>query len=286
MGKYRGLGLYACAALAAHAGAALGQDDDDDDDGGGGGRRSGEITCVAELGAVTVNGNVNVVGRCTLSGTDVRGNVTLFSGGSLRARTARIRGNLEGNRADFVDIERTRIDGEVQLEELVGDLSAIELSDVRGNVQLTGNRSRLEILNNELSGDLSVSRNLGGVLISGNAIDDDLRCLFNNPAPTGVGNRVEGETDGQCEDLRPEPAPAAPQPPPPASPPSAPSPSPAPSPAPTDPPATSSPPAAAAPPAATPSATTEIIDEGGAGAMGWLTALLVPLLAWRRRLRR
>jgi hypothetical protein len=41
----------------------------------------------------------------------------------------------------------------------------------------------------------------------------------------------------------------------------------------------------ATPPAATPP-TAELIDDGGAGAMGWLTALLLPLLLLKRRLAR
>ena len=42
---------------------------------------------------VTVNGDLNVVGGCTLNGTEVRGKVKLFVGGSLTARDAQIDGD-------------------------------------------------------------------------------------------------------------------------------------------------------------------------------------------------
>ena len=96
------------------------------------------------LGDTRVESDLNVVGRCTLNGTEVRGNVTLFVGGSLVARDARIRGDLEGTRADFVDLQRTRVDGKVDLDGLVGDLTTFEESEIHGDVELNANRSALE----------------------------------------------------------------------------------------------------------------------------------------------
>jgi hypothetical protein len=314
MAPYRWLGTSTVlvAALALHAYDVRAQDDDDDD-GGGRGNGDGQATCLSTLGSDRVDADLQIVGRCTLLGTDVRGNVTIFSGGSLTARSARIRGSLAGSRADFVDIEGSRIDGTVQLDELVGDTIRIEGTEVREDVDLTRNRSRLEILNNDLATDLRVYSNSGGVTISGNAVGDDLRCLDNVPAPTGIGNRVDDTIEGQCRNLRVEapapapppaspppasPPPAAPPPatPPPASPPPATSPPATPPPAtpppatppPASPPSTSSPPPAAAPPAAPepPDPALAGDEEGGAGSMGWPAALLLAWLAWRRRMRR
>ena len=75
--------------------------------------------------------------------------MTLFAGGSFVARDARIFGNVDGRRADFVDIDDSAIEGNVRLEEFVGDVSTIEGSEISGNVELRENRSRLEIVNNE-----------------------------------------------------------------------------------------------------------------------------------------
>ncbi len=135
--------------------------------------------CAGNLGDVRVRGNLNVTSHCQLTDTDVRGDVILFAGGSLVARGARIRGNIEGNRADFVDLDRVRVDGNVGLQELVGDSSSIERSDIRGQAVLTRNRSRFEILNNELRRDLRAFGNTGGLVISGNSIDRNLECSAN-----------------------------------------------------------------------------------------------------------
>lgn len=272
MGHQRYLSICAVAAVAAYAHAARAQED-------GGPPRGGGF-CLGEIGDRRVDGSLLVVGRCTLAGTEVRGDVTLFAGGSLTAREARIRGDLEGSRADFVDLEGSRIDGAVQLEQFVGDVSRIEDTEIHGNVELTANRSELEILNSDFSGDLVASSNTGGLQISGNFVEHDLRCMLNSPAPTGAGNRVDGETEGQCVSLGADDSPPPSPPPTPT-----PTPTPAPSPPPTAPPPTSSPPPVATPPPAAPP-TADLVDDGGAGAMGWLTALLLPLLLRKRRLAR
>jgi hypothetical protein len=249
------VGACALAAFALHAGNASAQDSN----------------CLLDIGDVIVRGNVLIATSCKLTGTEVRGNVTLFAGGSLIARDVRIRGNLDGSRADFVDMERSRVDGTLRLEEMVGDVSTIELTDLRGDVLLAGNRSLFEILNNTLARDLRANSNTGGLLISGNSIGDDLECAGNTPAPRGIGNVVGGDAEGQCANLQPE----DPTPPPPP-------PTPIPSPPPTPEPPPAPPPSATTPP---PTDTLEknLVD-GGSGAMGWLAVLLLSLPVWRRYL--
>jgi len=157
--------------------------------------------CLGNLGEVQVRSNLNITARCQLTGTDVRGNVTIFAGGSLLASDVSISGNLDAMRADFVVVEGSEIDGNVNLDELVGDQSSLENNEISGNTSLTTNRSALEILNNEIGGNLRASGNSGGVSISGNAIDGQLECSGNAPAPTGLGNRVEKGSKGQCQNL-------------------------------------------------------------------------------------
>ena len=261
MATYRWLVVCAVVALAAHEARA---------------QRGGGF-CLTPIGNTRVEGDLHVVGRCTLTGTEVRGNVTLYTGGSLTARDARIRGDLEGSRADFVDLRTSRIDGSVDLDEFVGDSTTFEASEIHGSVELTANESQLRILNNDFRNDVVASGNFGGLEISGNLFDQDLRCDANTPPPTGVGNRVEGDAEGQCASLAqadppPAPAPTPPPPPPPAPTPPPPQPTPAPAPPPTS-----------SPPPAAPPGTELAIEDGGAGAMGWLTLLLLPLLAARRR---
>jgi len=175
------------------------------------------LDCTGELGDEDVRGDLNIAVACTLSGTEVHGDVTIFSGGSLTARDVRIRGDLTAQRADFADIADSRIDGTVRLEELVGDRSRFEETELRGNVWLTNNRSALELVENEIDGNVRVFFNRGGVSIFRNDIDGTLECVGNSPAPVGADNRISRRGRGQCERLQPggspEPPPTEPPPP-------------------------------------------------------------------------
>jgi hypothetical protein len=179
--------------------------------------------CAGTLGAVEIRGNLDITGRCRLTGADVTGNVSLYAGGSLVALDVSINGNLDARRADFVTIEESQIAGNVSLDELVGDNSSIESTEISGNVSLTDNRSALEILNNDISGNVRATGNSGSLSISGNSIDGHLECSGNTTAPVGLGNRVEKEPQGQCRSMRapqssPPPTPTPTQATPPATP--------------------------------------------------------------------
>jgi hypothetical protein len=177
-----------------------------------------DADCANGLDDDEVEGNLNIAVPCTLAGTEVSGNVTIYAGGSLTARDARIRGNLEARRANFVDLSGSRVDGNIRLEELVGDRTTLDDSDIRGNVSLIDNRSLLEVFDNEIDGNLRLVGNVGGVVISGNEIDGSLECSGNRPAPVGGRNRFERRATGQCANLQsatapPDPAPAPSSPP-------------------------------------------------------------------------
>jgi hypothetical protein len=308
MRNYRGLfSVVAAVLLQCHYVAA--QDGADDGEGGKGNKRDArDLNCTSTRSDVELRGTLNVTARCQLIGSDIRGDVIIFAGGSLLARDTRIRGSIEASRADFVELVGVRVDQNVSLQELVGDSSRIESSDLRGNVVLTSNRSRFAILDNQFGHDLSAFGNTGGLQIAGNTIEGDLLCTGNVPAPTLLGNRIGGDGQGQCG-VPPQPAatpaptsptptptptptspPATPQPSgssPPPSTPTMPTTSPPATPEPTAPPA-AAPPATAAPPSPAPAAATppqEVLDDGGAGAIDWPLALLLPLVAWRRRKR-
>ena len=94
------------------------------------------------------------------------GEVIVFAGGSLVANDISIKGNLYTSRADFIAMERSQIDGNVRLEELVGDETTIEGTNIDGDILLARNRSRLEIVNNDIHGGMFAIGNTGGLLIS------------------------------------------------------------------------------------------------------------------------
>jgi hypothetical protein len=165
-----------------------------------------DVHCLSTIGAVGIDGNVLVAAPCRLEGTRVGGNVLLYTGGSLVATDARIDGNIQAENADFIDVLNVRVDGDIQLDDMVGDRSRIDRSRIDGNIQLKDNRSRLEVLGNEVGGDVQLFDNAGGAAIVGNVIGGNLQCKDNRPAPAGGGNRVEGNREDQCAALQPESA--------------------------------------------------------------------------------
>lgn len=174
--------------------------------------RADDFHCPPSLGSVTIDGNLLVSAPCRLDGTTVIGNVHLYAGGSLIARGGvRIGGSLQGENADFVDLSDTRVDGNVQLDDFVGDRSIVNRTAVGGSIQLKANRSRLEIIDNDVDADVQAFENRGLVLIADNRIGGNLQCKENDPHPAGGGNVVEGNKEDQCanlqaEDIAPSPA--------------------------------------------------------------------------------
>jgi hypothetical protein len=169
---------------------------------GGTGTIDGDINCPPDLGRVTVDGNVLVSSACRLEGTVVKGNVLLYSGGSLIARDALVVGNIQAERADFIDVERVTVKGNIQLDDMVGDVNKIRVSGVDGSIQLNGNRSTLEVVDNVVDGDVQAFSNTGGVLIADNVIGGNLQCKSNSTPPVGGNNLVYGNKEDQCADLQ------------------------------------------------------------------------------------
>lgn len=157
--------------------------------------------CPQRLGNVRIDGDLDIAMPCELIGTRVSGDVRIFAGGSLLADRASIGGNLRARRADYVVLIETTVDGNVDFDELVGDRSAIDLSEIDGNLRLRRNRSHVELLDNMVDGSVRVERNTGGVLILRNVIDGDLTCRRNRPPPVGSDNRLSGQASGQCARL-------------------------------------------------------------------------------------
>ena len=162
----------------------------------------GEINCQSEFGNVKLKGKVVIAAPCTLKGTKVDGDIKIFAGGSLIAVGAVIDGNIKADTADFIDLQNTEVDGNVDLKKMVGDISFIRDSTINGKIKLDNNRSRLKLLRNYIDKNLHVSKNSGGVIITDNVIDGDLHCDKNNPKPVGGNNMVSGKKKDQCSGLQ------------------------------------------------------------------------------------
>jgi hypothetical protein len=163
-----------------------------------------DVHCPPDIGSVTIDGNVLVAAPCRLDGTTVKGNVLLYAGGSLVAVGGRIIGNIQAENADFIVVTDIDVNGDIQLDNLVGDASRVEGSTVGGSIQLKDNRPRLEVLNTDVIGDVQAFSNVGGVVIADNVIDGNLQCKSNSPPPAGGNNRVAGNKEDQCANLTPE----------------------------------------------------------------------------------
>ncbi len=168
-----------------------------------------DVYCPRNLGNVTVDGNVLISGACRMEGTHVKGNIHIYTGGSLIARDIRIEGSVQTERANFVDIRTSQINGSIQLDDMVGDTSIVSGSGIGAAIQLNNNLGRLEILGNEVNADIQAFSNRGGVIIEQNVVDGNLQCKSNQPAPSGGGNRVGGNKEDQCANLVPEGSQAA-----------------------------------------------------------------------------
>jgi hypothetical protein len=167
--------------------------------------RGDDVHCPPSLGNVTIDGNVLVAALCRLEGTIVIGNVHLYAGGSLIARDGvRIDGSIQGENADFIDLADTRVNGNIQLDNFVGDRSIVNRSSIGGSIQLKANRSRIEVVDNTIDADVQAFENRGLVLIAGNVVGGNLQCKENDPPPAGGNNVVEGSKEDQCASLQPE----------------------------------------------------------------------------------
>lgn len=159
-----------------------------------------DIYCPPSLGAVVVDGNVLVASACELDGTTVKGNVLLYEGGHLTASSVTVVGNLQATNAFELDVSDSEIDGDIQLDGLVGS-AGVANTTVGGSVQLKDNRFPLIIESNRVGSDVQAFNNVGGIDISSNEIDGNLQCKENTPPPTGSNNTVHGNAEDQCANL-------------------------------------------------------------------------------------
>ena len=157
-----------------------------------------ERVCRGSIGARTLD-NVRVPSSatCYLTGTYVKGTVKVERGARLFARDVRVIGNVQGENARNVVVERgSRIGGSVQVEQ--GRRATVRGSRVNGDVQYSSNSAYLRANRNDVGGSIQVIGNSGGAEVFRNTIDGNLQCKENRPAPTGGGNVVGGNKEDQC----------------------------------------------------------------------------------------
>jgi hypothetical protein len=160
-----------------------------------GGSVSGNVdargTDFLDLFAPTVNGNVKVTG----------GQAAVFGEGLM------VGGSLEATRADFFDLYDSTVNGSFSVRDM-REGSLFCGNTLNGNSEFIADQTLLTIGSstqdcegNRVEGNVKVEGNRGDIEISGNEISGNLTCFDNSPPPTGGGNRVAGNKEGQCRAL-------------------------------------------------------------------------------------
>ena len=157
-----------------------------------------ETKCRGTLGAVTVdNLRVPQNATCTLTGTIVKGTITVKSNATLVARGVRVVGNVQAENALRVVVKRSsRVGGSVQVKQ--GGAAKVKSSRIKGDIQYDANSRYLVANANSVGGSIQVVGNSGGAEIFRNVVNGNLQCKENIPAPTGGGNTVGGNKEDQC----------------------------------------------------------------------------------------
>ena len=154
--------------------------------------------CSGTIGPVTIDDNVVVQNAgCTLSGTMVKGNVLVYSGGRLTTLGAQIEGNIQAKDAISVTVHpNTFVDGDIQLENLSGP-SKVTYSEVTGNIQLKYNRRTVTVDYNTVNGDIQfeeLKASLYAANVRYNTVGGNIQMTKNTLTRLNLlSNRVDGD---------------------------------------------------------------------------------------------
>jgi hypothetical protein len=160
-----------------------------------------EKVCRGSIGARTLD-NVKVPqgATCTLRGTKVKGTIKVNNDARLEAIDVNVVGNVQGEAARNVIVRKTsRVGGSIQVVQ--GKRASVVNSNINGDILYDDQSGRLSAVDNKVGGSVQAFQNTGGTKIARNAIDGNLQCKENQPAPIGDNNRVGGNKEDQCKRL-------------------------------------------------------------------------------------
>jgi hypothetical protein len=160
-----------------------------------------ETVCNGSLGAVTVdNLRVPQNATCRLTGTRVKGTITVQNNAALVARKVVVIGNVQAENARQVNVlAGSRVGGSVQLVQ--GGGAKVYDSFIDSDILFDSNNAYFRAARNNVGGNIQAFQNSGGVEISSNTINGNLQCKENFPEPIGGGNVVGGNKEDQCSGL-------------------------------------------------------------------------------------
>ena len=157
-----------------------------------------ERVCRGSIGARTLdNVRVPTGATCRLTGTYVKGTIKVQGGATLVATTVRVVGNVQGENARYVVVQRrSRVGGSVQVKQ--GRSATVRGTRVIGDIQYDANRGYLRANGNRVGGSIQIVGNSGGAEIFRNVVNGNLQCKENRPRPRGGANVVGGNKEDQC----------------------------------------------------------------------------------------
>lgn len=141
--------------------------------------KAGDCTGSFEGGVADDDVVVPAGETCELSDVRISGNIIVNEDGTLRATEVFVDGNIQADGHRVVSVASSTVTGNIQLED--GFAATVDKVQVDGDLQSEGNT--------------------GLQVFQDNRIGGNLQCEGNDPAPTGTGNEVAGDKEGQCSAL-------------------------------------------------------------------------------------
>jgi hypothetical protein len=191
---------------------------------------AGDTVCTGTLTGTFDNVVVPERQFCFLADSLVRGNVKALRDSQLIAVNDRIRGNVEGDYARAVIVDRSTVhgnihitgghdpfflsaavfdsllpNGNIQIEKGLapnGDWNVQGNTVKKGNIIVVENRATFfsSLVGNTVAGNVQVFKNRGTAVkdVTGNIVHQNLQCEENRPPFIGQPNAVGGSAEGQC----------------------------------------------------------------------------------------
>lgn len=142
--------------------------------------------------------------KITLKNCRIDGNIIVKSNAQLKADNIRVDGNIQAERAKVVNVIKSRIGGSFQIDNNRATVK-LDRTKVNGDVQVFSTKAQnheIRIIRNDVGGNVQAESNRSKkFVVSWNIIDGNLQGESNNKRPTGTGNLVQGDTDGQFENF-------------------------------------------------------------------------------------
>ncbi len=135
----------------------------------------------------------------TLTGRDIRGDVTVRAGESCTINNTAVRGNVRVGQHATLILKNSNVQGNVTTDT---DFARVSLAGaiVQGSLNASQGGS-LRMDDSQITGTVTVRGNKGVIRLTRATINGDLTCDGNRPAPTGTWLRVDGKQLGQCRGL-------------------------------------------------------------------------------------